>query len=449
MDKLKKIIIIMVIILAILSVIVAIILCNTNKGGEEDIETVNEYTQVEEIELDTSIKEEESPTKYYAIKHVIDKYYEYITKFNPNYNVIISGVVVKEETEIEREDAMKALKEMMNNYIKKVDVKDDQLKQLFEKQSNETFNIENLYYKNENEKIGIYYAKGKLTKSNEEGYIIIIIDNETNGYTILPLEYVKEKFGKDIDVSKVTLNEEMITIETKSYNKITYNNVSDQEICMYYFGDYMYNLKTDIKTVYNTLNEEYKKKRFGNYENFKKYIEDNYKNLTNMTMKEYQIYNNTTDGTIMYLCKDGEGHCYIFNASAVMNYTLMLDNYTIDLPEFTQKYNEATEEQKVGYNIEKIFDAINDRNYQYVYNKLDNTFKSNNFKTEAEFEKYAKENFFTNNTIQHDSCEKNGDLYMYEITIKDTTNENQKKITKTIIMQLKEGTDFVMSFNVE
>ena len=87
----------MVIILAILGIIIAIILCNTNKGGEEETEIVNEYTQVEEIELDTSIKEEKSPTKYYAIKHVIDKYYEYIAKFNPNYNVIISGVVAKEE----------------------------------------------------------------------------------------------------------------------------------------------------------------------------------------------------------------------------------------------------------------------------------------------------------------------------------------------------------------
>ena len=106
MDKSKKTIIIMVIILFISSIIVAIIIYDINKAKTEETEGINEYTQVEEIEVDTSIKEEVSPTKYYAIKHVIDQYYENMSKFNSNYNVIISGVVVEEDTVLESVDAM-------------------------------------------------------------------------------------------------------------------------------------------------------------------------------------------------------------------------------------------------------------------------------------------------------------------------------------------------------
>ena len=259
------------------------------------------------------------------------------------------------------------------------------------------------------------------------------------------LEYVKEKFGKDIDVSKIKLSEEMLTISTKSYNKVSYNNVSDQDICMYYFGDYMNNLKADIKTVYDSLNEEYKNKKFENYDNFKTYIENNYKTLTNMTMTEYQIYKNTTDGTTMYLCKDGEGHCYIFNASAVMNYTLMLDSYTVDLPEFIEKYDKSSNEQKVALNVQKIIDATNDGDYNYVFNKLDQTFKTNEFQSELSFRNYMQETF-ANKDIEYDNCKNEGELYFLNVKIVD--KNTNKANNKTFVMKLLDGTDFVMSFNV-
>ena len=65
----------------------------------------------------------------------------------------------------------------------------------------------------------------------------------------------------------------------------------------------------------------------------------------------------------------------------VGKYSVVLDTYTIDLPEFIEKYNSANEKTKVGLNIQKVFDAINNEDYEYVYNKLDNTFKQTNFKT--------------------------------------------------------------------
>lgn len=51
-----------------------------------------------------------------------------------------------------------------------------------------------------------------------------------------------------------------------------------------------------------------------------------------------------------------------------MNFTVILDTYTIDLPEFTEKYTKASDEEKVLLNIQKGFTAINDKDYRYVYN---------------------------------------------------------------------------------
>lgn len=128
-----------------------------------------------------------------------------------------------------------------------------------------------------------------------------------------------------------------------------------------------------------------------------------------------------------------------------MDYTVILDTYTIDLPEFLEKYENAKEEDKVILNLQKCFEALNNNDYKYVYNKLDATFKSNNFKTEADFEKYVKTNFFESNNAKSSNGKKQGDLYTYEVTITDKTEKNTKTVKKTFVMRLNEGTDFVMS----
>ena len=87
--------------------------------------------------------------------------------------------------------------------------------------------------------------------------------------------------------------------------------------------------------------------------------------------------------------------------------------------------------------------------YEYVYGKLDDTFKSTNFKTEADFEKYIKENLYDINKIAYRTKNKTGDVYIYGLIISDGSGVKRETLNKDIIMQLKEGTDFVMSFNIK
>lgn len=100
-------------------------------------------------------------------------------------------------------------------------------------------------------------------------------------------------------------------------------------------------------------------------------------------------------------------------------------------------------------NIQRFFYAIEDEDYRYAYNKLDETFKTNNFATLEEFENYAKTNFFKRNTLSAGKAEKQGNIYLYNITIKDASEESNKERTTSFVMRLGEETDFVMSFGVE
>ena len=108
----------------------------------------------------------------------------------------------------------------------------------------------------------------------------------------------------------------------------------------------------------------------------------------------------------------------------------------------------ATDEEKITLNLQKCFEAINNQDYDYVYKKLDPTFKANSFSSKEIFEKYMKANFYTSNKARASNGKKQGDIYTYDVTISDKTGENSKTFKKTFVMQLKEETDFVMSFGI-
>ena len=135
------------------------------------------------------------------------------------------------------------------------------------------------------------------------------------------------------------------------------------------------------------------------------------------------------------------------NIKGIIEYEDIIEKYTIDLPQFLEKYEEGNEQVKVGMNIEKFISAINAKDYRYAYNCLADSFKNNYYQTQESFEDYVKNNFFENNKIEYIQFSKEGNNYVYDIKILNTQGEEEKQAT--IIMQLQEGTEFVMSFSIE
>ena len=240
--------------------------------------------------------------------------------------------------------------------------------------------------------------------------------------------------------------EEIPSIEKYEYNQYQVQTIENHSMCNIYFNDYRYNAMYHPEEAYKLLNEEYRNKKFGSYEAYKAYIDEHIDEIYMSTLEYFSIFNRT-DGTD-YIIRDSNGKYYIFQEKVVMDYELVLDTYTIDLPEYTEDYNKASSEEKVLMNIQKFIDSINDKDYKYAYSKLDETFKNNNFKTLANFENYIKSNLFENNVINAENVENQNDVYLYNITITNGKEENKDSITKNFVMQLKEGTDFVMSFNI-
>ena len=252
---------------------------------------------------------------------------------------------------------------------------------------------------------------------------------------------VSNNIENSIYVNNVEENNTEV-IDKYNYNQYIQQNISDEKMAEIYFNDFLSNFLRDPQNAFNLLESEYKQKRFAEYNEFETLIRERYSNQTIKLARYQKIdYDNYTQ----YICEDEGGHYYIFNETSPMQYTVMLDIYTIDLSEFVEQYNSSTEDIKVQFNIQKFFEAINNEDYTYAYNKLDETYKNNNFPTQADFEKYIKTNFYSQNKLGYTSYEKNGDLYIYKMVITNGEDSSQT-IEKQFVVKLLEGTDFVMSF---
>ena len=153
-----------------------------------------------------------------------------------------------------------------------------------------------------------------------------------------------------------------------------------------------------------------------------------------------------TEEYTQYTILDQNEDYYIFRETGVMEYRVILDTYTIDLPEFLEKYNTASEQEKVAMNINKFIEAINAKDYAYAYSKIADSFKENYFKTQKSFEDYIKTHFYERNTITFNNFKNQANTYIYTTIITDKATNQRKE--QNFIVRLKEGTDFEMSFEV-
>ena len=69
------------------------------------------------------------------------------------------------------------------------------------------------------------------------------------------------------------------------------------------------------------------------------------------------------------------------------------------------------------------------------------------YHTIDKFKNYVKKNFYSYNVYEVNNVKQEGDICIYNITIKNADRVSANKKNMTIIMQIKEGTDFVMSFS--
>ena len=435
-----------IIIVATIGIIIILIIANIAKKDNISKEEMNKiYSEVKENNEDVK---DEKPIRtnrintYVTVEETIKSYIENIK--NQNVELVMS-VLNKE-------------------YISKNNINSNNLSSSTQQYKNITRykNIE--MYEQNSEKFTAYYIKGQI---NDQGnvYFEIGVDVNNHTYDIMPItenEYT----------TKINQSTGERTIEKNENNSIEFKDYDNADIAKMYFDDYLKQMISNPEKAYNLLDKQYRETKFENYNGFVQYINANREKLeltykmetldnndfekysdyldfklqhSNLGIKKYSI--ETYESYVQYTCQDAEGNYYIFSAQYPMDYSVVLDVYTTDTPYFKNMYSRSTDQNKAKLNLEKIQEALNNKDYKYIYSKLNATFKANNFATERQFETYMKDNFFDKNQITYNIVEKQGDAWLFNAKLNNANGKEQKGIN--LVVKLNEGTEFEMSFSIK
>ena len=417
MKKVKKIIISLLVLLIILSIILIILIKQNNI--DENLLPNNELAN----------------TKVYASNSV---------KENNIYTILAIDNVIQNVIDYAKESNKQALYNITEtNYIKKNNISTDNVITIYE-------NIEKYYIQEmcafETSTMSEYYTYGFILKENndkpENYYFKVCKDSSNSTFSVSPLkidEYNKAKEGK---INK-TENE---SIKSNLYNKYNYNLYSGKDVAEKYINDFIFKMKYIPDVAFGTLDEEYRNKKFSNIDEFKSYIKNNSERFDDFIIRSYG--REATENITNYEVEDINNYYYKIKASSGMDYTIILDDYTVESNEYVQKYNSSSDSTKIATCVNKFFKLIDSKEYKSAYAYLDDTFKQKNFDTVGKFETYAKQNFFNNNTVTISSAEKVGDIYSCKVQIKSGVSVAAMSKDITVIIKLKENTDFVMSFSI-
>ncbi len=441
MKKIKKYIII---IICLIFILLAIILFLNSKFVTE--KSNEKYSDVEESELntDTKITKVLDVKEYYTVKTILDSYIE-------NY--------LEENSE---ELYGKLDPEYINDYNVTMDNVITKLK-LIENYNIDEYDYYKFYIDNMNvskyKDIETYFVTGRIINSNtgEKNKVSVLVELDKNSYYYIIPEGLIEDKKLSIEEGN-NYNTHLLSIESTSYNQYELQEVNDYSLILDHMSKLVADMTYDIENSYNTLDNDYRNKKFSNSDDYKNYITKNFSTILASSIEKYKI--NEMENEKEYICIDQYGNYYIFKDNGVMNYTVKFDTYTINTEEFNNKYDNGSEQLKVGMNLEKVFQALNRKDYDYIYGKLDSTFKQNNFKTLEDFEKFAKENFNDINKFEYGKFQEQSGVYIYEILISDAqekvtddkeeNNEqtSEDKIQKNFVVKLEDNREFKFAFNI-
>lgn len=436
MNKIKTLIFVILTIIIII-IISLIFLAKQRKTQGSDYQDTDFEHDVSNVEINQSVEQVTNRNDYYAVKNIIGKY---------AYAIVDGGT--ESVYSMINTDYLDKNRITVNNIIEVIDnvIGSD----LSEEQMNDlklNILIDKMYCKESAVNIRTFFVYGNFSNNVEQNeiafQIIVEVDSKNNTFYIYPTSYVIQNYQDEKDLESYTTK--LTEIPKNDYNTFTFVNVEDTTVINDYLSNFKSLLINDIDSSYELLDQDYKTAKFENIDAYKEYVNNNINYLLTITIDKYK--KDVTENGTQYTCIDKNGNYYIFEETTVMKYKVLLDTYTVILPEFAEQYDSLENTKKVAMNIEKIIQALNLRDFKYIYNKLDDTFKANNFSTLEDFEKYMDENYPSIYNVEYTTYNQENETYMQTIILNDKNSDEQKE--NTIIMQLKDNYEFVMSFNVQ
>lgn len=452
--NIRKIILILSLICLIILVTIIIALSTIKSDideSSEDYDLPVEDSSIYEEELNQNLSLVQSENDFFTLESQIKDFFLYYKVGNKNAIYEILDTQYSNDNSITSENSTEILSNLYqegeNNYSQEI------------------------AYVRESSAKPIHYIKGTIENNSEieRCYITIYWDLDNGTYSIKPI--TENEYNQYI--SDELKEENNFSIEEKQYNELEKMTLTDEEKAEKYFKSYIKNALYNVEESYRTLDEEYRNAKFPNIDTYIEYLlrkkeelqsmnTDNIKSINEFASEtEYNQYINSLkfEGLQQYsftsktnekscICIDYYGYNYIFDITGAMQYTVILDTYTLDLPEFIERYDAGNDQTKLTLNTGKIIEAINNKDYEYVYNKINETYRNNNFGDISTFEQFVNTNFYPINEVQDFTYRQEGSVYICTIGLKNKENESDAIKSIAILMELQDNRDFEISFSM-
>lgn len=326
-----------------------------------------------------------------------------------------------------------------------------------EEKSKTMFEILSSILNYSNDKFSIIKEIYKMNLPKVQGYAIYSIQNDEAKYNIIYLDSMnstykienieQEEFNKiknNIVNNKYILSD---SIDSNGNNSYSVSILTDEDFAISYYDIIRNLINSNEDELYNMLNKEYKEKRFQDNTSFINYC-TNMKNLLQNTYVT-QYSKELENGKEKYICIDNIGNTFIIKLNSNVDFEIQLDDYTIETDDFKTKYSKTDNKTKAITDVDKVMKMINYKDYQSLYNVLDETYKTNNFATLNDFINYLNNTFYNFNYYSISNTSEQGPYYVVTVLCKENaTNASDFKESKMII-SLGEDTNFTMSFVLE
>lgn len=438
MKNIKRLIIILLIAIIIISGAIIILRKIQNEYNEENVEELDTGKTYENNDNGFQILED--PNVFFSVENALSNYLEVIS-----YRV--------EDDEDNRYD-IKSKEEQRDIILKLLDKKYTNKNSLNQENIYQYINKINYDYNLIPIDIRVRYDENIITyimnvylenienMQLEERYYVIRKDNRNTTFSIEPiLDEVN-----NLDEISIENNEERI--EKNDYNQYNIETISIERLVKIYMDHFNHMMVYHPEIAYNKyLDEEYRNIKFGNIDEFKEYVEKNEEEIQSIRATKYLV-ENENDGK-KYVILDQYHNTYEFYETYTMAYKVKLDTYTIPTEKFTTTYTSSSNQKKVMMNVDKWVQMLNNRDYTAAYNLLDETYKNNAFGSEEQFETTMREKLPLHYKVEYSNFSEENETYMLDITLTDITEEEEGSVQISIIMQLKEDLDFVMSFSFQ
>lgn len=453
--KIKRLIVVLSVIFICIIVVLIIYLFNTNLINDNKEELPENNDNRNTIDLPKGDLPEEDPWAYEEtiltqnseekkLKQITDTYSYFLVKqcldkyYNPE---TVDEALNMLDVEV---------KEILN-------INENNVSNLYNNFNKPEFCIDKIYKQKVDASKDIYLVYHRLQNNSESNssaintVVFIKIDKKNVDFSIYPYEYLRNanylELGQDDIITLNNLND--ISENENNGYKTSLISKDDQTCIKEFYDRYKFDVKFDVEGLYYKLNEEYRNLKFPNIENFRYYINENKENIINGNIKKYEINKYDDYKDYVVICENDNP--YIFSAESLMDYTILLDKYTVITKRYQEQYERALTGAQTKYCINRIVQAINDKNYDFVYQKLNVIQKNNYYKNIEDFKEFIDNNFYEKNNfeVDEDYLIVSSKIYQYKVKITDATESEFTYRRFTMAVTIKEGTDFEISIKNE